>query len=328
MKVRIPVNSFILLLSVLTVIVLIGAAWLAAALKSLPDVHFLSDPKTSFSITVRDWHGNGRPFTVGPKNPFWTPFEAIPENLRNAVMAGEDFSFYAHNGVDWFEVKESIIKNLEMGRFARGASTISQQLAKNLFLSRNKTVSRKIQELSLARRLEKTLTKDRILELYLNVVELGEMVYGVGQGSNYHFRKDTTEISLRESTVLAAMLPGPKVYNPERHMDRVMGRSDHILSVMLKGHMISEEEYLTALAEMPFIRDIQPSRDSDDEPYLEAEEKISVESTVSEIVQSSLFREKEPQPVPIPRPTRKEVGMRDNMSGNSDSGSTANPSSQ
>ena len=279
---------------------LAGTAWIGVLSRSLPDVGFLADPHATFSITVLDWDGNRKTFSVGPGNPSWTPFDATPAHLRNAVLAGEDFSFYSHNGVDWFEVRESFRKNLRLRKFARGASTITQQLAKNLFLSRDKTVTRKIRELILARRLEKTLTKDRILELYLNVVELGEMIYGIGQGSLFHFGKNPTQISLRESTFLAAMLPGPKVFTPEHHMDRVMNRSDHILSVMLKGRMISENEYLEALAEVPMSAEplsggdprLQLPRGEDDES--------PVQSPGEDPLPPYHQLEPEPQPMPIP----------------------------
>lgn len=298
------------LFSIVLCILLVGAAWIGIVSRSLPDVRFLSDPGVSFRITVRDWQGNSKPFVVGPENPSWTPLEKIPAELRNAVLAGEDFSFYSHDGVDWFEVKESFIKNLELGRFARGASTLTQQLAKNLFLTREKTLIRKVRELILARRLEELLTKDRILELYLNIVELADMIYGVGQGSRYHFGKDPDSLSLRESALLAAMLPGPKVYDPARHLDRVMNRADHLLSVMLKGHMITEGQYLVALDEMPFSSGFQPPGESPTEPPVtEVEDTFSIPAT-GETVQPEPFdakpdpsfgqTEAEPVPVPIP----------------------------
>ena len=279
---------------------LIGAVWIGILSKSLPDVGFLTNPHATFSITVLDWDGNRETFSVGPGNPSWTSLDTIPAHLRNAVLAGEDFSFYSHNGVDWFEVKESVRKNLQLRQFARGASTITQQLAKNLFLSRDKTVTRKIRELILARRLEKTLTKDRILELYLNVVELGEMVYGTGQGSLYHFGKDTTQISLRESAFLAAMLPGPRVFDPEHHMDRVMNRSDHILSVMLKGRMISEDEYVAALAEIPMSGGALSPGDPDPQLPPEGDDELRVPNPGEEPLPAYPFLETEPQPMPVP----------------------------
>jgi monofunctional biosynthetic peptidoglycan transglycosylase len=247
---------FILLASCLAALTLAG--WTLVIIHELPDVSSLAGPGVSLTIKVRDWDGNSVPFTVGSSNPFWTPLEDIPFFLRDAVLAGEDFSFYSHNGVDWYEVYESFKRNFREHRISRGASTITQQLAKNLFLSREKTVRRKIKELILASRLEKALTKDRILELYLNVVELGDTVYGVGAGARHHFGKKPSELSLRESAFLAAMLPGPKVYDPDHNMDRVMNRSDHLLGVMLKGRKITEDQYMEALVEIPFpYRDVE-----------------------------------------------------------------------
>jgi len=165
------------------------SGWLFLTVARLPQVDFLADTDTSFPLKVPDWQGRYHSFIVGPQNPDWIPLGDIPEDLVNAVLAGEDYSFYSHNGIDWYELYESIKRNFREHRFARGASTLTQQLAKNLFLSRDKTVKRKIKELVLTHRMEKTLTKDRILELYLNVVELGDMVYGVRAGARHHFGK-------------------------------------------------------------------------------------------------------------------------------------------
>lgn len=230
---------------------LTAGGWLFLAVSGLPDVRFLAGPDAVVNLTVRNWSGEDRPFVFGPANPSWTPLEQTPQHLRDSVLSGEDFSFYAHNGVDWYEVRQAIVKDLREKRFARGASTITQQVAKNLFLSREKTFRRKVRELALARQLEKSLAKDRILELYLNLVELGDGVYGVGAGARHHFDKEPVELSLRESTFLAAMLPGPRVFDPDKKMDKVVARSDHILAVMLKGRMVTEEQYLAALADVP-----------------------------------------------------------------------------
>jgi monofunctional biosynthetic peptidoglycan transglycosylase len=246
--------------------VLAACGWLLPAVSSLPQVGFLSDPGVSFSVNFPDWQGRYSPVTVGPQNSNWVPLEEIPRDLQNAVMAGEDFSFYSHKGVDWFELRESLLKDFRERRFVRGASTITQQLAKNLFLSRDKTVKRKVSELVLTRRMEKALTKDRILELYLNVVELGDRVYGVGAGARHHFGKQPSELSLRECTFLAAMLPGPKVYDPDQRMDRVMNRSDHLLGVMLKGRMITDGQYLVALMEVPFAGEHSDPADPEQNP--------------------------------------------------------------
>ena len=273
---------WILLLSLL--LALAAGGWLYLAFNNLPQMDFLSNPGASFSVNFQDWEGHYLPFTVGPENPDWVPFQNIPQDLRNAVLSGEDFSFYSHKGVDWFELRESLLKDIRERRFARGASTITQQLAKNLFLSRDKTVKRKVSELVLARRMEKTLTKDRILELYLNVVELGDMVHGVGAGARHHFGKQPSELSLRESTFLAAMLPGPKVYDPDQAMDRVMNRSDHLLGVMLKGRMITDGQYLAALIEIPFAGEPSDLVDIEQDPgsATDIPPEIEEESTTNE----------------------------------------------
>lgn len=238
--------------------VLLYLCWIGWALYRLPPVAGLADPETNLTIRVKDWHGAVHPFVVGPKNPWWTPSEKIPESLKWGVILAEDANFYRHEGVDVQAVRNALKYDLEKGRFARGASTITQQTAKNLFLSRQKTITRKIEELYLAKRMEQKLTKERILELYLNIAELGPMVYGVGHGSRYYFDKKPAELTPRESSFLAAMLPGPKkAYNPYRHLDRVLKRSDMILRLMRDDGVLTGVEYREALAEKPDINGMQ-----------------------------------------------------------------------
>ena len=239
------------LLSALAVLALLLAAWVGVSFYTLPSVAPLAKPGVSVTITVKDWQGKGHPFVVGPRNPRWTPYGAFPAALKKAVVASEDANFYSHEGVDYEAIREAIKADLRQGKFVRGGSTITQQVAKNLFLTREKTLIRKVKELVLARRLDDALSKSRILELYLNVVEFGPMVYGVGHGAQYYFGKPPSALTVRECAFLAAMLPGPKVYNPYRKMDRVMRRSDRILRRMVSARMITREEYDAAVAEVP-----------------------------------------------------------------------------
>jgi len=239
------------------VLAALWSAWIGASLLFLPSVLPLRKPGFSFVITVKDWHGKDHPFVVGPRNRDWTPIGAIPPSLKKAVIAAEDARFLAHDGVDYEAIREAIKTDIREGRFVRGGSTITQQLAKNLYLSREKSLSRKIKEYVLARHLDDTLSKSRILELYLNVAELGPMVYGVGRASRFYFGKPASDLNVRESAFLAAMLPGPKLYNPYRTLDRVVGRSDRILKRMFSAGMIPEEEYRSALSEEPNITGLQ-----------------------------------------------------------------------
>ncbi len=239
------------------VLTLLLGAWIVVSILLLPSVAPLAKPRVSIVITVKDWERKGHPFVVGPRNPRWTPLGAVPSALKKAVVAAEDANFYTHEGVDYEAIREAIRTDLRKGKFVRGGSTITQQLAKNLFLTREKTLIRKVKELVLARRMDDALSKSRILELYLNVVELGPMVYGIGHAAHYYFGKPPSALTVRECAFLASMLPGPKVYNPYRRMDRVMKRSDRILRRMVAARMISREEYEAALAEIPNLAGLE-----------------------------------------------------------------------
>jgi monofunctional biosynthetic peptidoglycan transglycosylase len=238
------------------------AIYIGIALCRLPSVSSLADRKMNLTIQVRDWQGNLHNSVIGPQNPWWTPSDSIPSEMEWAVIVAEDANFYRHEGIDVKAIKDAIKYDLEKKRLARGASTITQQTAKNLFLSREKSVTRKIEEIYLAKRMEQVLTKGRILELYLNIVELGPMVYGIGRGAHYYFDKPASSLTPRECAFLAAMLPGPqKVYNPYRHLDRVLKRSDLVLRLLRQKGVLTEEEYRQALAETPNISGMQKKVD-------------------------------------------------------------------
>ena len=242
--------------------IVLYATYIGIGLYRLPPVASLADPKMNLTIQVADWQGKRHPFVVGPHNPRWTPSHGMPSEMKWAVIVAEDANFYRHEGVDVKAIKEAIRYDLEKKRLARGASTITQQTAKNLFLSREKSVTRKIKELYLAKRMEQELSKGRILEIYLNIVELGPMVYGVGHGSRYYFDKPASALTPRESAFLAAMLPGPqKAYNPYRHLDRVLKRSDMVLRQLRQKGVLTEGEYRQALAETPDISGMQKKVD-------------------------------------------------------------------
>jgi monofunctional biosynthetic peptidoglycan transglycosylase len=224
-------------------------AYIAITLSMTPPVSELADKKYSTTIQVRDWQGEYNPFIVGPKNPNWTPSGRIPAEMKWAVILAEDANFYKHEGFDVKAIKNAIKYDLEKKSLKRGASTITQQTAKNLFLSREKTITRKLKEIYLAYRMEQELTKGRIIEFYLNVVELGPMVYGIGHGSRYYFGKPASALTPRECAFLAAMLPGPRLaYNPYKNLGKVLKRSDMILRLLRQKGVLSEGEYQAALS--------------------------------------------------------------------------------
>jgi len=151
-------------------------------------------------------------FVVGPENPDFVPLDAIPERLQHAVMISEDGAFFSHRGFLLEPFKNSIVANLRAGRFVRGASTISMQLVKNLFLRRHKTIARKLEELLITWLIEENrlVSKERMLETYLNIIEWGPGVYGARPAARYYFAKDVGELTLAESIFLAAIVPRPK----------------------------------------------------------------------------------------------------------------------
>lgn len=203
----------------------------------------LKNPKTSITITVYDWKKNPYNFIVGPKNPAYTQWNNISGYVKWAVILSEDAKFYKHSGVDYEALKSAIKKNLEVGKYVKGGSTITQQLAKNLFLTREKSLIRKFKELIISFLLERELSKTRILELYLNAVEFGPMIYGIKNASYYYFNKHPSELNPLESAILASLLPSPKIFNPFSNVERAEIRAKRILKRMKQAKIISDIEF-------------------------------------------------------------------------------------
>ncbi len=165
-----------------------------------------------FLYTAYDRDVPVRTFMVGQENPDFRPLSRISEYLQMAVLTSEDGGFYQHRGFLPDAFRESIITNIREGRFARGGSTISMQLVKNVFLSRNKTVARKLEEAMIVWLIENQglSTKERMYEVYLNIIEWGPMIYGANEASRYYFNKDASRLTLAEAIFLASIIPRPK----------------------------------------------------------------------------------------------------------------------
>ena len=146
----------------------------------------------------------------GRRQQIWVPYGAISEHIKKAVLISEDAGFYSHKGVDVNELKAAFKKDLETLSFSRGGSTITMQLAKNLYLSPSKNPLRKLKEIIIAHQLEHALPKRRIFEVYLNVVELGHNIYGVEAAARHYFGKSAGAVDLVEAATLAALLPSPR----------------------------------------------------------------------------------------------------------------------
>lgn len=166
----------------------------------------------------------------------WVPMNKISPYLRRALIVSEDATFYGHEGFDWDGIKYAAKSNLEKGKVVAGGSTISQQLAKNLFLSEQRTPWRKAQEAIITVMLEKTLSKQRILEIYLNVIEWGDGVFGAEAASRHYFGKRAAKLTPWQAARLAAMVPAPRYYDKHRSTRKLVRKTNVILKRMAKRY--------------------------------------------------------------------------------------------
>jgi monofunctional glycosyltransferase len=200
---------------------------------TIPDVRPLrtSNPATTafIELRAREARANGeQPRRIQR----WVPYGRISSHLKRAVLVAEDSAFWQHDGVDYDQLKESMEVNFERGEFVRGASTITQQLAKNLYLSPAKNPIRKLRELLIARRLEAELSKQRILELYLNVIEWGDGIYGAEAASRSYFGRAAADLGPQEAALLAAAIVNPRVLTPAHPTARLRRRQQMIMRRM------------------------------------------------------------------------------------------------
>lgn len=173
----------------------------------------------------------------------------VPENLKHAIISTEDKNFYHHQGYDMFGLARSTFVNLKAGRVVQGASTITQQLARILFLSNEKTFDRKIKEIIISARIEKSISKDQILEMYLNNVYLGAGAYGVAGASTIYFNKPLKDLTLAECALIAGLPQAPSIYSPYNDLELAKQRRAQVLTRMYKMRYITKQEYQQALDE-------------------------------------------------------------------------------
>ncbi len=187
---------------------------------------------------INQWEKKGKKVKI---KQIWVPLNKISPYLKKAVLIAEDDKFYYHEGFDLDAIMLAVEKNIKAGKLKYGGSTISQQLAKNLFLNPSKNPVRKIQEAIITFRLERTLPKNRILELYLNVAEWGEGIFGIEAASRHYFGKPSSALNPWESALLASVLPNPIKYNPLSQSSYVQKRAKLIYFIMKKRGIIKEE---------------------------------------------------------------------------------------
>ena len=242
---RIIKNTFILLLSIglFTSISIVAILW--AFSNNLPDYKFLKNYKPSVSSKV--YSGEGELVNeFSTEKRIFIPYKAIPEKVVNSFLSAEDKNFFSHPGVDAKGVLRAVINNISnliASRRLEGASTITQQVAKNFLLTNEVSFTRKLKEAILAFRIERALSKERILELYLNQIYLGEGAYGIASASLEYFDKPISELNYKESALLAALPKAPSRYNPYKNMELAKFRRDLVLKNLFENNYINKEEY-------------------------------------------------------------------------------------
>jgi len=229
------------LLSSLLVTAIVGACFYLY--NTLPAVSVLRqrNPRTTALMELRDEEYRSKGIRAS-RQQIWVPYGAISENLKKAILINEDAGFFSHKGVDVDELKAALKKDWETMSFSRGGSTITMQLAKNLYLSPSKNPLRKIKEIVIAWQLEHALSKTRIFEIYLNIVEWGRNVYGAEAAARFYFGKSAAALDPLEAATLAALVPSPR----SSKQRNILSRRNLILCRLASVGYISNEEYQRA----------------------------------------------------------------------------------
>jgi monofunctional biosynthetic peptidoglycan transglycosylase len=195
--------------------------------------------KTSFmEYRIQESKKRGKPFRI---YQIWVPLSKISPFLVKAVLIAEDDKFWSHEGFDYEAIQKALERDMKARKLKFGGSTISQQLARNLYLSPEKSLVRKMKEAAITWRMEKILSKRRILELYLNLVEWGDGIFGVEAASRHYYGKPSSELTPQEAAQLAAVLPNPRRYNPIGNQRYVVNRSNAIYTMMIQRGIIAPE---------------------------------------------------------------------------------------
>jgi monofunctional biosynthetic peptidoglycan transglycosylase len=217
-------------------------AWVWAGLPARSEVRALDarNPGRTRLMLQREEEARGKGRS-GRGRQSWVPLSAVSRHLIHAVLAAEDQKFFGHAGVDWRAIQDSIEKNVEKGRFARGGSTITQQLAKNLYFGTGKTPIRKLRELVVTQWLEADLGKPRILALYLNVIEWGDFVYGCEAAAQRWYGKPAAALTESEAAGLAAMIPNPRRLNPQVNAARHERATRRVLWLMAQAGYLGRD---------------------------------------------------------------------------------------
>ena len=217
------------------------------------DADKLINYKPATSSVILDDKGNKIAYVFKGQHRLYATYDEIPGYVVEALVAIEDTRFFEHNGVNPDAIIRAALRNFKAGHKVEGGSTLTQQLVKNTILSNERSYTRKMKEAILSMKIENELTKEQILERYLNEMFFGHGYYGIKTAAKGYFRKNLDELTLKESTLLAGLMKAPSSYDPTRHLDKSLTRAGTILARMKKLGWITEETYLDAIKEIPTI---------------------------------------------------------------------------
>ena len=283
----------------------IGFAVVAYIYLTLPDVRVLAatNPDTTAWMELRAEEAAREGETTRHVHR-WVPYSRISANLKRAVLVAEDAAFWEHEGVDLEELRKSIEINWEQGRAVRGASTITQQLAKNLYLSPSRNPMRKLRELIIARRLEAALPKARIFEIYLNVIEWGDGIWGAEAAARTYFGIPASALNREQAALLAGAIINPRGLNPARPTARLRARQRLILARM--GQVTPPPPAPVTVAEAPVEETEEPGEDAaleesgDTPPPTDELEQPAAADSVPVSEEPSVPADPIPEPAPFP----------------------------
>ncbi|MDR1581365.1 MAG: PBP1A family penicillin-binding protein [Synergistaceae bacterium] len=232
-------------ISITAVASVMGVIFIQDIMKDLPNVEDMRTPNLTSVIYDRHENVIARLFE---ENRTWSEIGSMSPWAVRAILAAEDSEFYEHRGIRIKAIIRAALNDLRKGAAMQGGSTITQQVARLMFLNRERTLKRKASEAILAIKMEKKYTKDQILEMYMNMAYFGQRAYGITAAAQNYFAKDATKLSLSEASMLAGLLPAPNEYNPIRHIEKAKTRQRYVLNRMVETGMITEQERSQAFA--------------------------------------------------------------------------------
>jgi monofunctional biosynthetic peptidoglycan transglycosylase len=306
---RSPVRRRLALaLAALVAALALGAVWVGWLWTTLPDPAGLARkaPRTTALIEQRRAEARAARRPYRPRQT-WVELDRVSAHLAHAVVLSEDANFFGHEGFDWDAIRAAAESDLKAGRFARGASTLTQQLAKNLYLGTEKTLVRKVKEAVLAAKLERALSKRRILAIYLNVVEMGEGLFGAEAAARARFGTSAAALTAAQAVVLASLLPAPRRVNLDHPTTWLKKRSRRLLDRMRDAGYLTDDAHLHASAELErILAGPTPAGDRGDEepPEDDAAEDEQAPAAAAPGVTAIPAASEAPAPTGSPQPER------------------------